>query len=144
LHPLTRSAKEKEGQEMNDTKEKTCADRIAEQLASEERNLSDIYAVLDGEIKPTEDQSETQTIDEAYSDLYNYALGINTIKETTITLSWGGPASYLEVLHDGAEITRLTYRFSDWFDTATEEITDKESNLYRYAQEMINIQEGAF
>ena len=131
-------------QEMNDTKEKTCADRIAEQLASEERNLSDIYAVLDGEIKPTEDQSETQTIDEAYSDLYNYALGINTIKETTITLSWGGPASYLEVLHDGAEITRLTYRFSDWFDTATEEITDKESNLYRYAQEMINIQEGAF
>jgi hypothetical protein len=129
---------------MNDTKEKTCADRIAEQLASEERNLSDIYAVLDGEIKPTEDQSETQTMDEAYSDLYNYALGINTIKETTITLSWGGPASYLEVLHDGAEITRLTYRFSDWFDTATEEITDKESNLYRYAQEMINIQEGAF
>jgi hypothetical protein len=129
---------------MNDTKEKTCADRIAEQLASEERNLSDIYAVLDGEIKPTEDQSETQTIDEAYSDLYNYALGINTIKETTITLSWGGPASYLEILHDGAEITRLTYRFSDWFDTATEEITDKESNLYRYAQEMINIQEGAF
>ena len=129
---------------MNDTKEKTCADRIAEQLASEERNLSDIYAVLDGEIKPTEDQSETQTIDEAYSDLYNYALGINTIKETTITLSWGGPASYLEVLHDGAEITRLTYSFSDWFDTATEEITDKESNLYRYAQEMINIQEGAF
>jgi hypothetical protein len=129
---------------MNDTKEKTCADRIAEQLASEERNLSDIYAVLDGEIKPTEDESETQTIDEAYSDLYNYALGINTIKETTITLSWGGPASYLEVLHDGTEITRLIYRFSDWFDTATEEITDKESNLYRYAQEMINIQEGAF
>ncbi len=129
---------------MNDTKEATCADRIAEQLASEERNLSDIYAVLDGEINPTEDQSETQTIDEAYSDLYNYALGINTIKETTITLSWGGPASYLEILHDGAEITRLTYRFSDWFDTATEEITDKESNLYRYAQEMINIQEGAF
>jgi hypothetical protein len=129
---------------MNATKEATCAERIADQLASEERNLSDIYAVLDGEIKPTEDESETQTIDEAYSDLYNYALGINTIKETTITLSWGGPASYLEVLHDGAEITRLTYRFSDWFDTATEEITDKESNLYRYAQEMINIQEGAF
>jgi len=129
---------------MNDTKEKTCAERIADQLASEERNLSDIYAVLDGEIKPTEDESETQTIDEAYSDLYNYALGINTIKETTITLSWGGPASYLEILHDGAEITRLTYRFSDWFDTATEEITDKDSSLYRYAQEMINIQEGAF
>ena len=130
---------------MNDTKEaRNCADRIADHLASEERNLSDIYAVLDGKIKPTEDQSETQTIDEAYSDLYNYALGMNTIKETTITLSWGGPASYLEILHDGADITQVVYRFSDWFDSATQEITDEESSLYRYAQEMINIQEGVY
>lgn len=121
---------------MNETREATCADRIADQLASEEQNLKEIYAVLDS----TNDGAE---IDEAQESLYNYALGINTIKETTITLSWGGPASYLEILHDGAEITRLTYRFSDWFDTATEEITDKESNLYRYAQEIINIQEGA-
>jgi hypothetical protein len=128
---------------MNETKEKTCAERIADQLASEEENLKAIYAVIDGDVKPSEDVSETQAIDEAYSDLYNYALGMSTIKETTITLSWGGPASYLEILHDGAEITQLTYRFSDWFDTATEIITDQESNLYRYAQEMINIQEGA-
>jgi hypothetical protein len=128
---------------MNDTKELSCAERIADQLASEERNIGDIYKVLDGEVELSGEVSETQTIDEAYSDLYNYALGINTIKETTITLSWGGPASYLEILHDGTEITELTYRFSDWFDTATEKITDKESNLYRYAQEMINIQEGA-
>ena len=122
---------------MNDTKEATCAERIADQLAGEEENLKEIYAVLD----TTNDGAE---IDEAQESLYNYALGMNTIKETTITLSWGGPASYLEVLHDGVEITRLTYRFSDWFDTATEEITDKDSSLYRYAQEMINIQEGAF
>lgn len=122
---------------MNTVRELNCAERIADQLASEERNIGDIYKVLDGE-------SESQTIDEAYSELYNYALGINTIKETTITLSWGGPASYLEILHDGTEITQLTYRFSDWFDTATEKITDTESNLYRYAQEMINIQEGAY
>lgn len=128
---------------MNATKELSCAERIADQLASEERNIGDIYKVLDGEVELSGEASETQTIDEAYSDLYNYALGINTIKETTITLSWGGPASYLEILHDGTEITQLTYRFSDWFDTATQEITDEESSLYRYAQEMINIQEGA-
>jgi hypothetical protein len=119
---------------MEATKQATCADRIADQLASEERNLGDIYRTID---------DPTQELDQAYDDLYNYALGMNSIKETTITLSWGGPASYLEILHDGAEITRLTYRFSDWFDTATEIITDEESNLYRYAQEMINIQEGA-
>jgi hypothetical protein len=130
---------------MNTVRELNCAERIAEQLASEERNIGDIYKVLDGGGEELlEGASETQTIDEAYSDLYNYALGINTIKETTITLSWGGPSSYLEILHDGTEITQLTYRFSDWFDTATEKITDKGSNLYRYAQEMINIQEGAY
>jgi hypothetical protein len=122
---------------MNATKEPNCAERIADQLASEEENLKAIYAVLD----TTNDGSE---IDEAQESLYNYALGMNTIKETTITLSWGGPASYLEILHDGAEITQLTYRLSDWFDTATEKITDTESSLYRYAQEMINIQEGAY
>jgi hypothetical protein len=130
---------------MNTVRELNCAERIAEQLASEERNIGDIYKVLDGGGEELlEGASETQTIDEAYSDLYNYALGINTIKETTITLSWGGPSSYLEILHDGTEITQLTYRFSDWFDTATEKITDTESSLYRYAQEMINIQEGAY
>jgi len=129
---------------MNATKELNCTERIADQLASEERNLGDIYKVLDGESEPAGEASETQTIDEAYSELYNYALGIDTINQTTITLSWGGPASYLEILHRGTEITQLTYRFSDWFDTATQEITDTDSALYRYAQEMINIQEGEF
>ena len=129
---------------MNTVKELNCAERIADQLASEERNLGDIYKVLDGESEPAGEASETQTIDEAYSELYNYALGIDTIKQTTITLSWGGPASYLEILHRGTEITQVIYRFSDWFDTATQEITDTDSSLYRYAQEMINIQEGAY
>jgi len=129
---------------MNTVKELNCAERIADQLASEERNLGDIYKVLDGDSEPAGEASETQTIDEAYSELYDYALGIDTIKQTTITLSWGGPASYLEILHRGTEITQVIYRFSDWFDTATQEITDTDSSLYRYAQEMINIQEGAY
>jgi hypothetical protein len=122
---------------MNTTnKEATCSDRIASQLASEEENLREIFRVIDS-------QGDVVEFEEAQEGLYNYALGMNTIKETTITLSWGGPASYLEILHDGAEITQVVYRFSDWFDTATQKITDEESPLYRYAQEMINIQEGA-
>lgn len=130
---------------MNHTKELNCAERIADQLASEERHIGNIYKVLDGVGEELSEQTgEYQTVDEAYSDLYNYALGINTIKETTITLSWGGPASHLEILHDKTEITKLTYRFSDWFDTATKIITDQKSNIYRYAQEMINIQEGDY
>ena len=118
---------------MNNTKELSCADRIAEQLASEERNIGDIYRVID---------NPEEQLEEAYEDLYNYALGIDARQETVITLSWGGPASYLEVTHRGAEIYKVVYRFSDWFDTATQEV-EEGTNLYRYAQEIINIQEGA-
>jgi hypothetical protein len=123
------------------TKEATCAERIASQLASEEENLRDIFRVIDGEIDTNNEESETQQMDNAYQELYEYALGTITRQETVITLSWGGPASYIEVSHDGAEIISATYRFSDWFDTATQEL-DEESPLYRYAQELINIQEG--
>jgi hypothetical protein len=117
---------------MNNTKELRCADRIAEQLASEERNIGDIYAVIDNPKEP---------LDEAFEELYNYALGIDARQETVITLSWGGPASYLEVTHRGAEIYKVIYRFSDWYDTATQEV-EEGTNLYRYAQEIIDIQEG--
>jgi hypothetical protein len=118
------------------TKEATCAERIASQLASEEENLKAIYEILDG----TNDGAE---IDEAQEELYNYALGIDARQETVITLSWGGPASYLEVTHEGSEIIAITYRFSDWFDTATQQLKE-DSALYRYAQELINIQEGNY
>ena len=122
-----------------DTKEMTCADRISASMTSTEDDLKQIYEVLDG---PTGEMS-TEDLDEAHSSLYDYALGIDTRKETIITLSWGGPASYLEVSHSGDEIYTITYRFYDWFDTATQEITDQESAIWRYAQEMISIQEGA-
>jgi hypothetical protein len=115
------------------TKELTCAERISSQLESEEANLKEIYEVLDG----TSDGAE---LDEAQESLYEYALSMQTRKETVITLSWGGPASYIEVIHEGSDIIRAVYRFSDWFDTATQEL-DEESPLYRYAQELINISE---
>ena len=116
------------------TKEATCAERIASQLASEEENLRDIFRKIDG-------TGEVEEFEDGYEELYEYALSMDARQETVITLSWGGPASYLEVTHRGAEIYTVTYRFSDWFDTATQEL-DEESPLYRYAQELINIQEG--
>jgi hypothetical protein len=129
IRQLTRSETTTERQEMT-TKEATCAERIASQLASEEENLRDIFAKIEGE-----------EAEEGYEELYEYALGTMTHQKTIFTLSWGGPASYIEVIHNGAEIVSVVYRFSDWFDTATQEL-DEESPLYRYAQELINIQEG--
>lgn len=122
---------------MNATKEATCAERIAAAVASEEENLKEIYAAIDSS------DGSMESHEEGYESLYEYALGISTRKETIITLSWGGPASYLEVIHDGSDIYTVTYRFSDWFDTATQQL-EEDSALYRYAQELINIQEGNY
>jgi hypothetical protein len=36
---------------MNETKEKTCADRIADNLAGEEATLKEIYERLDGKVQ---------------------------------------------------------------------------------------------
>ena len=127
---------------MNSTKEQTCAERINASMENTEEDLKAIFDVLSGKIDPESDESETQQIDNAYQELYDYGLGADTRQETIITLSWGGPASYLEVTHRGAEIYTITYRFSDWFDTATQEVTDEESAIWRYVQDIINTQEG--
>jgi hypothetical protein len=118
-----------------DTKEMTCADRISASLESTEESLKDIFTLID--------DGRNEETDQGYELLYEYALGLDTRQETIITLSWGGPADYLEVSHRGADIYTITYRFSDWFDTATQEVTDQESAIWRYAQDIINVQEGA-
>ena len=97
---------------MDTTKEATCSDRIAESLADAEDSLKSIFELID--------DGRNEETEQGYDLLYEYALGMDTRQETVITLSWGGPASYLEVTHRGAEIYTITYRFSDWFDTATQ------------------------
>lgn len=74
--------------------------------------------------------------DEAYQELAELPLGIETKQETTITLSYGGPADYLHITHDKGEVLRVVYRFSDWFDTATIEL-DESHELWDYAEFMI-------
>ena len=117
-----------------DTKELTCAERINDNLTSTEESLKDIFMLID--------DGRDEEIEQGYESLYEYALGIDTNQKTVITLSYGGPASYIEVTHKGAEIYTIIYRFSDWFDTATQEVTDEESAIWRYAQDVINTQEG--
>ena len=117
-----------------DTKELTCAERIDDSLTGTEESLKDIFTLID--------DGRNEETEQGYELLYEYALGLDTRQETIITLSWGGPASYLEVTHRGADIYTITYRFSDWFDTATQEVTDEESAIWRYAQDVINIREG--
>lgn len=99
---------------MSETKLK-CADLIADKLKERE---GDIRFIMDD---PNSDE---------HSDP---ALSIDTKKITTVCLSWGGPADYLEITHNGLEIDHIIYRYSDWFDTATLAV-DEDSPLYDYAR----------
>lgn len=98
-----------------------CADLIRQKMEAREEELRSI----------AEQGDEGNYAHE--EELYELALSVETEKITTICLSYGGPADYLEVLHSGGEIKRVVYRYSDWFDTATREV-EEGSYLYQYAQ----------
>ena len=107
------------------TKEKTCAERIGAELANREQYLADL-------IKKAEESEYYGD----YEEIYELALSVDTKRVTKICLSWGGPADYLEVTWDNNGIEEVIYRFSDWFDTATQEVKEG-SALWQYAEMMI-------
>jgi hypothetical protein len=94
---------------------KTCKGRIKDSLASLNEDLAKLMNDPDG--------------DEYHDDP---ALSIDTYSLTTVCLSWGGPSSYLEIKHVGSCVLKVTYRFSDWGDTATLPVYDTEP-AYQYA-----------
>lgn len=100
------------------TKELKCSQRIGDELESREADIKELFDA------------------DNYEEVAGFALSFETIKLTKVCLSWGGPADYLEIEWHGNdfnyEITKVTYRFSDWFDTATL-IVEEDSPLYRYA-----------
>jgi hypothetical protein len=107
------------------TKPETCKDRISQELAERE---ADIQAMFD-----KAEESEYYGDEES---IYEYALSVDTYKLTKICLSYGGPSDYIEITHDSDSIQKMVYRFSDWFDTATEEI-EEGSALWRYGVIML-------
>ena len=106
-------------EELKIIKAKSCADRIKNELSS-----------LNEELTRLTNDPES---DEYFNDM---ALSVDTYQLTSICLSYGGPSSYLEVKHLGSEVISVTYRFSDWFDTATLPVFDFEP-AYEYARNII-------
>jgi hypothetical protein len=99
--------------------EPTCKDRIKDNLKSLNDDLTALYSNPDS--------------DEYFEDP---ALSIDQFQLTSVCLSYGGPSSYLEIKHVGSEIISVTYRFSDWFDTATIPVLECEP-AYDYARSIV-------
>jgi len=97
----------------------TCKDRIKESLKSLNDDLTALY--------------NNPESDEYFDDP---ALSIDNYTLTVVCLSYGGPSSYLEIKHKEGEIVSVTYRFSDWFDTATTPVYENEP-AYDYARSIV-------
>ena len=93
----------------------TCKDKIADEFKNREQEIQELISNPDAD----------WTTDSP-------ALSIEKEEVITICLSWGGPADYLEVWLKDGEVTKMQYRYSDWFDTATMPV-DESSPLYKYA-----------
>ena len=100
-------------------KQDSCADRIKDSLASLNEDLT---AVMNN---PNHDD---------YFD--DPALSIDNYTLSSVCLSYGGPSSYLEIKHKDGEVISVTYRFSDWYDTATLPVLESEP-AYEYALSIV-------
>ena len=104
------------------TKELKCADKIKDSLSSLNEELTKMM--------------DNPNHDDYFDDI---ALSIDTYKVIKICLSYGGPSSYLEVTtNSDGEIMSVTYRYSDWFDTATLPVFEHEP-AYAYAVNMLEL-----
>jgi hypothetical protein len=120
----------------------TCAERLPQHLAS---RLSDFTAlttlaqVYGEEITPElremaadQDLSDAAESSEdlaeaAQERIYEYPLGLSTLRVHRVELSTGGPADFLEVFVDeDGDISRIVYHFQDWFDGAERTLSGDE------------------
>lgn len=109
---------------MSNNREATCAERIGQELKDREAEMKQML--------------EKANEEGDFEDVYEFAIGINNYKMTTLTLSWGGPADYLDIKHGEEGIISINYRFEDWFDGASKQV-EEGSPLWEYAEMMLEV-----
>jgi hypothetical protein len=107
---------------INKVEESRCANRIGQEMKDREEQIRQMIEQAEGSEYYGDEES-----------IYELALSITNETVTTICLSYGGPADYLEITHNKGDIRKMVYRFSDWFDTAIETV-ERGSTLWTYGE----------
>ena len=127
---LDLTTKEK-GRKM-ETKQKTCAELIGQELADREAELARLYAVID-----SGDGMDKE--DEAYNEINEMAYGIEVKKVFKVIWSGGGPADWIEITTDGnGDIEKVEYIYQDWYDGARKQV-EEDSAVWRYAEGILEM-----
>jgi hypothetical protein len=96
----------------------TCEHRIDHQL---EDRIVELRSLME---RVNEDDEE------AYEEMNTMVLGSFVRKIVTLTLSWGGPADYLDFhLDPHGNLLRVVYRFEDWYDGASRTLSGTELSV---------------
>ncbi len=110
-------------------KEGTCKDIIKMDIAETEAQLSDFYANI-------ENAAEEAMREDYQAILNEYAIAQDTFSVVRLTLAWGGPGIFLDVIHRHGQIQNIIYHYQDWYDGAIEYI-GSDSVIWRYAEEQL-------
>lgn len=110
--------------------DKTCEERIEEQLSHREEYVQNIYDAM-------QEGVDTEDGQDPYDAWYQLPLAISTSIVVKIELSWGGPQDYILAYfeNDDYGMHKATYHFLDWFDGAERNI-DQNSVLWQFAEQM--------
>jgi len=116
---------------LEEIKAKNCEGRIESELKDRENDLNDLFTIAD------DYEGDEDLRDQANSEIYEFAYGVETYKVTRFTWSGGGPADWIEVQHDSDGIRRIDYVYQDWYDGARREVPEG-SPVWRYASMMLD------
>jgi hypothetical protein len=116
-------------------RERSCEARIAEELKSTNTYLVNTYQEID-QASEVDDYEKREELEEAIAPY-----GVTVVRTVRLTLSGGGPASWLDVeLDETNSPAQVEYHFADWFDHAATVVTEEEApGLWRMAEQYAEI-----
>lgn len=97
------------------TKEATCEQLIADRWQGRRRTFDSLVR------RANHGWGSTQC--DAIGRMADMPLGVEVETVHTVTLSYGGPADYLEARVVGGNVQTITYHYQDWFDGASVNLT---------------------
>ena len=114
---------------MTTTKDKKCDERIAQSYAGRIEDLNEILE-CEGDFSHCSDTPEA---------LSEYGLGFDYVEHDEeeekrdfwrFQISWGGPSEEFRIYTEGKEgpIQKIEFVFMDWFDGATQDVTNDQIN----------------
>jgi hypothetical protein len=115
------------------TRTRPCSERIGESLAQTEEWFAKKYRQIDKASRKDDYERE----DALREEIEPY--GVSFKRVMTLTLSGGGPSSWLEVElcqeSWGFSVAGVAYHFADWFDHAERDVSEHEApGLWRLAE----------